>query len=351
MRIAIDAVGIRSRGGANVAVRIVDELQDNVRPFDDIRLYVSPRSMREFDFVLRQGLMLERPLADRSLAARTAWHYSTFSRACRGADVAITLTGTSAVRSVPLVSFIQQSLPFSRHALLTLPHSMQLRFAVIRKLMERSAERATAIVVQTHAMKTAVRSAFPTAGDIRVIEEPMPSYYPRASGAPRRILYVGNAAPYKQLPVLIDGLSGIVSGRRLSATLVGVGDYVVTAPGFRSVASLHPDDMPSLYENFDIFVMASLAETAALPLLEAISALVVPVVPDLPYAREICGDAARYFSPTDPGSLEEAVGTLVSNPTSWQEAEEAVADRAANLRASRARSTGNWGHLLVSLAH
>ncbi len=62
-----------------------------------------------------------------------------------------------------------------------------------------------------------------------------------------------------------------------------------------------------LYETADIFVWPSLAETFGHPLIEAMAAGVPIVSSDIPVNREICGNAAIYFSPLNPRECAEKI--------------------------------------------
>jgi glycosyltransferase involved in cell wall biosynthesis len=50
-----------------------------------------------------------------------------------------------------------------------------------------------------------------------------------------------------------------------------------------------------------------------LPLLEAFDAGCGVVASDLPYAREVCGDAAVYFKPADTIDCAEKMASLLHN--------------------------------------
>ncbi len=69
----------------------------------------------------------------------------------------------------------------------------------------------------------------------------------------------------------------------------------------------------SLYAHATAFVFPSLYEGFGLPLLEALSYNVPIVCSDIPTSREICGNAALYFSATDDRSLVEQTLQLLKN--------------------------------------
>lgn len=57
--------------------------------------------------------------------------------------------------------------------------------------------------------------------------------------------------------------------------------------------------LPDLYRNSDIFVFPSYTESFGHPLVEAMASGLPIVAADVPTNRELCGDAAVYFSPFD----------------------------------------------------
>jgi glycosyltransferase involved in cell wall biosynthesis len=80
---------------------------------------------------------------------------------------------------------------------------------------------------------------------------------------------------------------------------LGVSDEVVEL-GAIPYRSLH-----HVYRQCDFYVTPAYAETFAHPLVEAMASGVPVIASDLPVHREICGDAALYFSRFSPGELAE----------------------------------------------
>jgi glycosyltransferase involved in cell wall biosynthesis len=68
-----------------------------------------------------------------------------------------------------------------------------------------------------------------------------------------------------------------------------------------------------VYRACDIYVTPAYAESFAHPLVEAMSAGLPIVASDLAVHKEICGDAALYFSRFSPESLTEAIATVASS--------------------------------------
>lgn len=92
--------------------------------------------------------------------------------------------------------------------------------------------------------------------------------------------------------------------------------------------------MEELYQKCDIFVFPAITESFGHPLVEAMTQGLPIVAADTPVNREVCGDAAVYFAPFDPQSLEAKV-RLVSRDASAR-------DRMARAARKRAAEAFRW---------
>ena len=100
-----------------------------------------------------------------------------------------------------------------------------------------------------------------------------------------------------------------------------------------------------IYRRSDIYVTPAYTETFAHPLVEAMSSGLPVVASDLPVHREICEDAALYFSRFDPKELATRVAEIASSP--------GLASRLSAASVSRS-ATFSWRKhtdALLSLAH
>jgi len=73
------------------------------------------------------------------------------------------------------------------------------------------------------------------------------------------------------------------------------------------------EQIPKLYQEADVFVFPSLAESFGHPLVEAMASGLPVIASDIPICHEICGDAAVYFSPLDPQDLADKITMLKNN--------------------------------------
>ena len=71
--------------------------------------------------------------------------------------------------------------------------------------------------------------------------------------------------------------------------------------------------LDQLYDKADIFVYPSVVESFGHPLLEAMAAGLPIVAADVPVNRELCGDAAAYFSPFDHSECASAIKKVATD--------------------------------------
>jgi glycosyltransferase involved in cell wall biosynthesis len=137
----------------------------------------------------------------------------------------------------------------------------------------------------------------------------------------RYVLFVGNRGPYKDADVLFQAFAEVASdhddlqllcvgGSGLSASEVARLD----ALGIRSKVSqrfLPDDQMVSAYAHAEVYVLPSRFEGFGLPALEAMATGTPVLLARATSLPEVGGDAAAYFSPSDPRDLADQLRTLV----------------------------------------
>jgi glycosyltransferase involved in cell wall biosynthesis len=74
------------------------------------------------------------------------------------------------------------------------------------------------------------------------------------------------------------------------------------------------EQLHHLYERCDLFVCPSYSESFGHPLVEAMAGGMAIASADLPVHREVCGDAAAYFAPFEPGDLARCCAELLADP-------------------------------------
>ncbi len=135
------------------------------------------------------------------------------------------------------------------------------------------------------------------------------------------MLFVGNVEPKKNLSTLLR------AARTIEARVVLAGPCTWGQRYFRTLSrSVRMDhckflgyvselQLASLYIAAESFVFPSLTEGFGLPLLEAMTYGTPVIASDIPSSREVCGGAALYFPPEDPGALADGMAQLRDNAT------------------------------------
>ncbi len=132
-----------------------------------------------------------------------------------------------------------------------------------------------------------------------------------------------------RLEAWIAGASALDPGHRAlleaRAEALGVGRRV------RFLGAVPYAQLLAYYRGAVAFVFPSFIETFGHPLLEAMAAGTPVVASDIPAFREIAGDAALYFPPSDPTALARAVDALERDPEATRRRVTAARTRAAEL--------------------
>ena len=327
MHLAVDSVGAKSGGGAEVLLSFLRSAVADDR-IAALTVFTSPRSVRQFDLPAARKLQ-ERPQPQAEPALGRVWWYE------RGLaqeiwrvrpDALLCMNGAGlAPAAFPRFALVQQSLGFSREALRTLTRAERLRVSVHHALMRRGCASATRVLTQTSTMCSWVAREFSipmhrievVGASVPVLpppEMPSPALEPmRAARESARVLYAGSSAGYKNLSTLTRAMPEI--RRRIPHTMLFVTTDrgSIRGEGVVEVGFLGRGALREAYELATLLVMPSLVETVGLPMLEAMSTGTPIVAADRPYAREICGDAAIYFDPASAGDLASTVTRLLSD--------------------------------------
>ncbi len=104
-----------------------------------------------------------------------------------------------------------------------------------------------------------------------------------------------------------DGLAKILS----SAASAGVSARI------RNVGPVPVADGPALYKQCHISFLPSLLETFSANYPEAMAMACPIVTTNLPFARDVCGDAALYYEPEDAVSAAKTIVKLLGDAETW----------------------------------
>lgn len=145
-----------------------------------------------------------------------------------------------------------------------------------------------------------------------------------------RILYVSAYYPHKQPGLVAEAVAQLnAQGVACHLTVTMDMDQIIQAPGgskdhfllkkaiergqVTMVGNIPYRDLPVIYKSHDVFVFPSLSETFGHPLAEAMGLGIPVVASDTPVHREVCKDAALYFSPLLPSALVRQLRSLDEN--------------------------------------
>jgi len=123
----------------------------------------------------------------------------------------------------------------------------------------------------------------------------------------RYLLSVASLVPRKNIKRLLEAYCGIekpdyalyiVGGMHTNYADTNLSTYV-NKKGVKFLGYVNGEELNRLYRNATAYINPSLYEGFGIPLIEAMSQECAVVVSDIPAFKEVCGDAALYFNPTD----------------------------------------------------
>lgn len=336
MHLAVDGMGARRGGGATGLLEFLSVAVADQRVLR-ITLFCSPKSRSRVELPVSEKLrVIENDWVDRSYFARILWYELLLGLTCRalGADLLFVSANFGRGRfGVPHVTYVRQSLMFSREAVATLESLFdRARACAYGRQMKRSCLTAARIICQSSVMRDCLnRSLGVPAEKIEVIYssarklpqevrrhrtlDPM-----RRTPEGGRILYVGDPNPYKMIETAITGLDLVRQVRPAARLFLTVPrDHRFSRVPFVScIGYLGPFELREAYELADMLILPSLVESGPQPPLEAMSAGKPVLIADRPYARDIFGDAALRFDPLDPKDFAEKALCILSDPEERQ---------------------------------
>jgi glycosyltransferase involved in cell wall biosynthesis len=163
-----------------------------------------------------------------------------------------------------------------------------------------------------------------------------------AAGAPGRaerdagvgfVLAVSSIGAHKNYEVLLKAfamlrkdfaglrleVAGRVLERRMFLSLQDLAASLGIERQVEFLGEVDHDRLSRLYREASIFVMPSKQETFGNPLVEAMASGTPVIASDLAACREVCADAAIYFSPSDPVALAEKLRAVLIEPSLREE--------------------------------
>ena len=133
-------------------------------------------------------------------------------------------------------------------------------------------------------------------------------------------LFVGSPVPRKNLAMAVEAFKAL--GREdISFVIVGASNSKVfrESPDVRSdnvilSGRLSDEEIVGLYTNALALVFPSLYEGFGIPPLEAMVHGCPVLAADIPPVKEVCGEAAIYYSPHDPAECTHTLKEFLGNP-------------------------------------
>jgi len=331
--LAIDAIGAKYGGAASELLRILRAIVAEPE-FDRISIFVTPKYRRLFELHDSDKLVIvEKPWIDRNSVARLIWYELLLALECRRRKVDLLLLlcnfGQAGFRTRH-VTYIQQSQPFSSESLNLYGISYnRLKMFIMKMMMKQSCRKASAVICQNNLMKENLVSTFTLNPNRVKVIYPIPREFAaleflekpstkslQCHGKPQ-ILYVGSEALYKNLDIVIRGFLTLRE-RFPELEFVLTLPYchrISSIPGARCVGYLNDAELVDAYARTNLLVFPSLTETAALPVIEAMSLGVPVLVADRPYAHDICENAAMFFDPLNHEDFSAKAIELLTNET------------------------------------
>jgi glycosyltransferase involved in cell wall biosynthesis len=256
------------------------------------------------------------------------------------ADLVFSITNYLPLRrlAVPTVLLVQHAGHFSeRFDALYRQHLRRpdrvAAWVMKTRWVERSVRTAYEVTVQTASLADAIaaRTGRPRER-IHVIPHgpgmvtPTPVTQRDLSGRPVRIGYITKWGVQKNFEVLFEAAARLIGqGRavRLILTLTEDSPENVRviqrakAAGLGAVLENAGESdaagISALYDSLDIFAFPSLVESFGFPLVEGMAKGLPIVAADTPSNRELAGDGALFFPPTDAQALAATLGELIDN--------------------------------------
>jgi alpha-1,3-rhamnosyl/mannosyltransferase len=202
--------------------------------------------------------------------------------------------------------------------------------STINAWMAYAARRAARIIACSHNTANDIARLLPAAvAKVRVVPlgvSPWTGERPRqaAATAAPYLLYVGSNKPHKNLPRLVAAFARIAPGT--AANLIVAGAWDARYPEARDevrrrrlggrVSFEHqpsPTRLADLYMGATGFIFPSLYEGFGLPIVEAMAAGAPVATTDRGSLREVAGDAALLFDPTDESAITAAMERLLTD--------------------------------------
>jgi glycosyltransferase involved in cell wall biosynthesis len=269
-----------------------------------------------------------------------------------------------------IVTMFRNMMPFDPDLVSSMPAGFgRLRVKILRPVLLWSLARADLVIFVSEFGKSVASRLVSiqnscvirhgTSDDFRTAGETLP--WPFAlKNRPNYILYVSTFLPYKNHKTVAMAYARLSESLRRKYAMVFVGQttgaegedvrvFVQRAGLAQQVVMLDEvphDSLPGLYRNADLIVFASSCENCPNVLIEALGAGRPVLCSNVMPMPEIGGDAPRYFVPSDPEALAQAMNDVLLDPVHAMELATAAARR-SELFDARVTARETWKRILA----
>ena len=157
-------------------------------------------------------------------------------------------------------------------------------------------------------------------GAVRVVHHGIDHDRFSPDGGPREefVLYPARRWPHKNHLVLFEDFAQLRRARpRLRLVLTGGGRFEALPAGVEARGIVAGEELVSLYRRASALVFPSLYEGFGQPPLEAMACGCPVASSNAASLPEVCGDAARLFTPGDPHAIAAALEEVLADPAPW----------------------------------
>ena len=343
--VAIDAVGISGGGGREVVHDVIVACAQHPG-LDRLVVFLSDPPLAA-DLREHPGLEVV-DVGGHGLAWRLWWWRAGFRRACRraGAGPSLHLANIALVgNSAGAAALVHQLNALEVPALSVVGRRRWLRYRLLQHLVRHTARTVDVVFVQSDVVKEMMTRVVKSDQQVQIEVAPpappasLPTPRPGRAEQPGQegacFVYVGSAAPHKNVRLLLEAMPGLrcrLPDARMLLTLDEPREADIPS-GVVLVGSQDRQGVADLLAGATALVLPSYSETVGLPMLEAMSLGVPVLASDRPFARAVCADAALYFDPEAPAALRDACVAVATDETLRERLRDAGLERVAALRA------------------
>lgn len=346
MKLIIDAVGASTGGNITILNNILYYLSE-IDAKLQITVYIETTPAEKY-FIFKNENIIIKTVKNKSLIGKIMWQQFGLHKQVQKYDVDVILSITnigSFFPKVPQVVYFHQALLFipNKQFFSFFNLSYIIRFKVLKLFVVLGFFKAKAIVVQTNFIKQSIST------ELSGIKDKVHAIY---SGAPKvfgeqvsnwmvpidikeefKILYIAHPAEYKNFDILFEAaklakeknikfkflltLDQFSENERYQNFInqymnkiaeYKIDDYVYFIGSLKNSA-----EIKDAYLFSDVVIHPSFVESFPQTFTEAMQYGKPLISVDLPYAKEIVGDASLFFSATDAAGLLNAIEKYISD--------------------------------------